>query len=115
MKTYDRLLLARKKIENPENWTQGELARNINGKPVPVKDTSAVQWCLIGAIQHGTNYNSWFYTENCSIFPSGIRKILNTVIGTESTHISDFNDSHSHAEVLALLDKAIEMTKDQKD
>jgi hypothetical protein len=51
MKTGSQVLMeARALIENPTRWTQGELARDEQGRPVNCLSSRAVRWCAAGAI-----------------------------------------------------------------
>lgn len=42
-------------IEPPGAWTQGALARDATGSPVPVYEPSAVSFCVAGAVIRETN------------------------------------------------------------
>lgn len=89
------LIAARAKIEDPKNWTQGECARDSKGKEVHSRNERAVCWCSIGAIAHA----SGFYYG----FDKTIAALESVIPGS----ISTFNDTHTHAEVLAKFDEAI--------
>jgi hypothetical protein len=93
MTTLETLKAARKKIEDPAHWIQNEICDG----PKPWSAESS-KWCAIGAITSvmGT------YTE------SPAEEILRSVMGgVKPTGIGDFNDTHTHAEVLAAFDAAI--------
>jgi hypothetical protein len=87
-------------IENPEAWTQGATARDIDGTAVYHNDLRACRWCTLGALDKvaANDYDSWI---------AATRKIRDAV-RNEAPYgaISKFNDNHTHAEVLALLRKA---------
>lgn len=91
-----RLKAARARIERPENWTKLFLARSKSGLAVSADSSDAVAWCLVGACVAG-----------------GDRTIAEEAIGrlyraaNLTSKLGVWNDSHPHAEVLALLDKAI--------
>lgn len=78
------LIAARKLIEKPENWTQGEYRGHENGM---------VTYCLVGAI-HYVNENYF----DCAY--EAMQKFMDM-------SLENFNDTHTHAEVLELLDRAI--------
>ena len=93
------LTKARDLISSPERWTQGASARSANGCPVRVSCPDAVSWCALGAIEKAAgNRNEWL---------DEMAK-LRAVVGSS---IIRFNDFHTHAEVLAAFDKAIEKNK----
>ncbi len=98
MTLYEALVASRKKIENPENWMQGALARDANGALVEPASKRAVCWCAIGAIQAA----AW----PCD-YP--VARKLETYI--EPLLVDEFNDSSTHDQVLALFDRAIKDTR----
>lgn len=75
----DLLLKTRERISDIDNWCQGHLEREDKR-------------CLIGAV---------IYENHPAT--TDVLHLLQRIVG----HIADFNDSHTHAEVLAALDKAI--------
>lgn len=89
------LVAARKLIERPESWTQGWFAKNASGLSTYADHDDAVCWCASGAL--------------IRVAPPGhrapARNLLDSAAGV---CIEEFNDSHSHADVLAAFDKAIE-------
>ena len=89
----DVLREARKLIEKPEAWAQGESARDASGRRVPIQDPKAVCFCAVGAI--------WKVSHESH---SDARRALAQVVGNA---VAFFNDSHTHAEVLAAFDAAI--------
>jgi hypothetical protein len=97
MTTLETLKAARKMIEKPENWTQGELGRKADGTPIKNGAISslgqATCFCAAGALLmviRGKRRAPW----NC----------LQAVMGD---YVPSFNDTHTHAEVLAAFDAAI--------
>lgn len=93
------LQMARALIADPAHWTQGPSARDAQGKPVHWSAWNAVAWCLTGAI----------CKVGLEAYPSPTMAALNAVLVErgEEPSPAKFNDSHSHAEVLALVDEAI--------
>ena len=102
MNTKEILVTARKRIEEPANWTQGFSALDYDGDPVEPTSEHAQCWCMAGAVY--------------SVLPEGIhgreafealeRAICGEVNGDA---IPNFNDDsrRSHGEVLAMFDHAI--------
>jgi hypothetical protein len=91
-------------IKDPEHWTQVAIARDINGQPTFTLAKNAVSWCLKAAMYKVGNYNQIVGKEPFN----RARLTLNRIVGCDC---GLFNDSHTHTEVIALLDKAIEMTE----
>jgi hypothetical protein len=85
--TLDVLLAARKLIEKPENWCQYRYGTG-----------SAM--CAEAAILRSSFASSH----------SGYSALVAVcdLIGAKWTDLPEFNDAHTHAEVLALFDRAIE-------
>lgn len=95
MSVLQTLTAVRDLISHPDNWTQGESARDRSGKRVYAHDPRAVCWCVLGGIWNvtrdgGSRYEAELYLEELW-----------------GTAVSDINDSHTHVEILAKLDEAI--------
>lgn len=88
------LIAARQKITPPQCWTQGESARNIHNEPTAPDSLGAVCWCAIGACEA--------VSSDRFVVGGALTQLNRHVRGT-----ADFNDTHTHQEVLALFDKAI--------
>ena len=98
---------ARALIADPQHWTRGCMARGMDGEEVGLTGNYAVCWCSLGAINRvgvitlpdgSLQYDAAFHQAYGR---------LSAVIGDSS--IADFNDTHSHAEVLAVFDKALQL------
>lgn len=77
-------------IAKPENWCKFYDAKNSMGHSVPFDDKSAVMFCIIGAIFK-------CYPEAKGLTDARTKICLNT------SGPRMFNDTHTHAEVLAKL------------
>ena len=99
-KVIETLKAARELISVPERWTQGEYARGVSARPVAVQSRYAVCWCAKGALNR---VQSNHYIN----FQTAI--VLERAMG--SLAIGKFNDTHSHGQVLAAFDKAIELAE----
>ena len=87
---------ARARIEDPAHWTQGRYARSAKGHEVKPDSESATSWCAIGALRAEVLEKSAYWAA----FGELVRYIK------EPTSL--FNDTHTHVEVLAVFDAAIE-------
>lgn len=94
------LIAARKKIEKPENWTQGQAARNKFQHWCDPTYAFATCWCALGAIRSVVGRD----LESDTFFVSAYKELVKV---SEDRLIARFNDSHTHEEVLALFDRAI--------
>lgn len=93
MKTSEILIKAKEVITDPKNWTQGKFARNALGKTACPTDFDAVCFCSLGALKR---------IGKSSSFHLQLR--LNEAVGGS---IVDYNDSHTHEQVMEVWDKAI--------
>lgn len=100
MNTHEILKAARAKIERPECWTQDVFARDRSGDCVHVLSPNAVCWCSVGACKAVVVADFNYF---CAALDA-----LADAMGTPE--VADFNDTHTHAEVLGAFDKAIEAT-----
>lgn len=91
------LIAARAKIADREHWTTGAFARAKDGLTRRPDNVDAVCWCSIGAIE---SIGDWRAVEN-----SNAKILLRLAVGGSAV---GFNDSHTHDEVLAVFDKAIQ-------
>lgn len=106
MATAVALRLARELITKPECWTQGFLARRADGRPCLLKAPpkllprskhhGARSFSIMGAILYVSR--DWDTTDRAV-------KLLRKVAGCDLIEV--WNSSHTHEEVLALLDQAI--------
>lgn len=100
MTALEILRAARALISKPERWTQGSNARNPRTKRrVSVRSPLAGQFCAVGSMDRVFNgslprFERW-----------NAGAALSEMIAPFS--LSDFNDTHTHPEVLALFDRAI--------
>lgn len=105
---YETLVAAKNLISNPDNWTQEAVARDSHGADTYSLNTDAVCWCSIGALHKVTKNNSLVITSAA--------KHLRFVLEQEHKDydgIAHFNDSHTHAEVMAFWNKAIAAAKEK--
>lgn len=105
MKPSEVLRAARAKIEKAENWTQGAYARDAAGSFVYVGETEAHSFCSLGACRtvvfdkHGD--------RDEDVYERAKWALKRELLRDGDQEIADFNDTHSHVEVLALFDRAI--------
>ena len=84
--TLDVLLAARKLIERPENWCQ--------------RPSDETHFCAMGALGKIAEGSDLLWMAQDALYgalPAG-----------RETGIANFNDTHSHTEVIALFDRAID-------
>ena len=101
MTPLETLKAARQLISDPAKWTQGKGARMFNLKPVFARDPAAVCWCSMGAIY-----------KQCTDQDRSTSDFAFSVLDKKCWNLHgisavNFNDTHTHAEVLALFDAAI--------
>jgi hypothetical protein len=93
---------ARERINDPEHWCQRTAAQTRGGEHCKPYSAIAFRFCAIGALIHAAlpfhdaDYNKAFRTVN---------DIALELLGGTASCV--FNDTHNHAAVLSLFDKAL--------
>ena len=115
MSQLELLTKSRKRIEKPENWTQGSRAKDKNGLGCSPRSRSADRWCSIGTLECESKSQSdilWGSEERHALMALASTKRLGW--SAESTYgpgtqIAMFNDNPktTHADVMAMYDEAI--------
>ena len=101
----DILREARAIISDESCWTQGEFARDAQGRAVPPVHYAAVRWCIIGACAVAlSNHGVMRLGPECE---DAIQK-ANPDISFRGLQEWQDNPHRSHAEVLRAIDNAIE-------
>lgn len=108
MKISEALIQGKSLIQNPEHWTQGAFARNREGDRRWSNDEDAVCFCSLGAVSRVTNRLEDRTDPQGNDIYYHITHYLETAMGEP---VSTFNDEHTHTEVMAMWDKAIEAAK----
>jgi hypothetical protein len=96
--TAEILQKARDLISDEKNWTKGEYARNERGSFIDYDSKSATCFCSVGALLKVSPAERardafFFLSQECE--------------ETAGQLVVRFNDTHTHAEVLDLFDRAI--------
>lgn len=117
MKTLEEQIAIAKKaralIEDPKNWTQGAYATDKDGVALDQPlDDEAVCFCMIGAIRRAEGSPLEEVTrQNVRLLWAALDNMAN---GEALAYSHEYNDTHTHAEVLAFLDSAIELLKEKQ-
>lgn len=87
---------ARALISKPENWCQHVFKQRNN--------TGAMSYCAMGAVNEASRWHP-------EIHPACVLALRDAGGFSPIMTIPRYNDTHTHAEVLALFDKAIAANK----
>lgn len=106
---------ARKLIADSEHWLQGRYAETAGHLPVHPKDEKAIRFCSVGAVVHLLPPDALPEAEVRQLSaavhelaPEWITAYRQGRPHTRSDRcIAQYNDSHTHEEVLAVWDHAI--------
>lgn len=100
MTTIEVLKAARERISDPNRWTQGTYSRHSDGSPAWNSGRLAgVCWCASGAVQCCLDLGATRFATDCAF-----DDLCRTLGGGCAVR---YNDTHTHAEVLALFDRTI--------
>ncbi|WOF44336.1 hypothetical protein KNJ79_05235 [Sphingopyxis indica] len=94
----DDLIAMRDLLADPRCWTQGAYGRDAKGHQLTVPHPEVTCWCLMGAAIQTIGHDITDEIDD-HLNDSPLLKEHQTYVG--------FNDTHTHAEVLALLDERI--------
>lgn len=88
----------RELLADPARWCQGTAARDSGGREVYVEEPDAVRFCLTGALWkvYGMTGPALYHAIQAV---SDVNPDVKDALG-------QWNDSHTHADVLALVEKA---------
>lgn len=108
MTVHTLLVAARAKIDSPDKWTKGNFAADEFGNRAHVDSPSATCWCLDGSLVHAARVHLGSLGEARDVVEMALSDDDDTALS-----IWEFNDGKdtTHAEVMAVLDAAIEATK----
>ena len=107
------LVKAKKLIEDYEHWTTHTLARDGKGKGCDPLSNEACSFCSLGAIVNVTQASK-YVADRSSYYDEAVELLRLAMYPNnynEFRFIGDFNDKHSHEEVLDAYDKAIAMSR----
>ena len=104
---------SRQLVAKPENWTQQTMAQNEFKDDVFPTDVNAICFCALGAITKVLNLNldSVKFTMNLEEQEQllYIRRLVTQQLEEDirDEYLTEFNDNHTHTEVLNAFDKTI--------
>ncbi len=108
MTALSTLVAARELLSVPERWTKGANARTASGQHVCFSDQTPVCFCLDGALQHVAR------AAEATIAAGFLNAALSASAAGYSFVSWQDAPERTHAEVLALLDKSIELAKSRE-
>jgi hypothetical protein len=97
------------RIEKRENWTQLVSARDSSGNEVPSTSIRAVCWCSTGSIFKTLKENNIHLLNGFDVLEDLFEPFL------EKEDLNEFNDDHSHEEVITLWMKVITRLKKEEN
>ena len=90
-------------IRNPDAWIQTVYAKDSDGCSIAPNSERAVSFCSIGAIAHVLNKEIRMFR---TVHPlETMLDVAATEVDFASGSAGHFNDTHTHAEVVALWEK----------
>ena len=102
---FDVLVETRKILTNPHNHTKKCFARNARSQFRKPTDTDAVKFDLIGAVMKACGVSNYWGSSD-PVFKSVIERL--TKLLPPDTHITNYNDTHSHSEIINLINTAVD-------
>ena len=96
------ILAARTLIADERDWTRGVIARTRSGMPCRPDSKRARSFCMVGALNFAIG-NLSLALQNLTV------DAVSKAMPTSPFGVGMFNDTHTHAQVIAVLDKAIQL------
>ncbi len=108
--TLEILKGTRELISDPARWTQSAFARSASGRMIASSSALAVCWCVAGAINRvaATSISPLLVDgPNVVRVLSAIGEQVSIFFKPDWVWLTEWNDIHTHPQVLEVLDKAI--------
>jgi hypothetical protein len=99
----DCIVAARARIADPAHWTQKAYARTADKEACGPNSPNAVCWCAAAALECHNVISPAHLLAELGALP---------VADPDMFTLTSWNDSHTHAEVLELFDRAIVAAQD---
>lgn len=112
----EALQKARDLVSDPKRWTQNAFARDEDGRDGPSYDGDwfePVCFCSLGALAHVCGMEPEHELPGEDVLAGVIAE--QNGLEYDLSLIHEFNDSHTHAEVLAIFDLAIARASSSED
>jgi hypothetical protein len=108
MKVVEAFKGVRQLLADNHSWTKHTSARDSRGNRCKPEDSTAVCWCMSGALNKVVGYNAagadpMAYNKAGKVYWAA-HSLFNNINGESMV---TFNDTRNHAEVLGALDKVI--------
>lgn len=101
MNTVEILTKARELISDESRWTRGSYAVTDEGRFTQPWEDDACRFCALGAIKKAGGFR-----DDSNPAAKFLGEVLRAQF-VDNGRVDDFNDARSHAEVIALFDRAI--------
>ena len=111
--TLQLLMETRDLISKKEHWTQNAFAKNELGVIVHHTSETAHSFCIVGALNRVTDKR--FGIQANTATEAAWKLVADAMPGLQSglkSGLTVFNDKHTHEEVIAVLNKAIDLAKE---
>lgn len=111
-KVSDIIIEARDVIIDPAKWIQKYYAIDENGVSVDSTEKTACKFCSMGALQHVMDKHEEKTEQGDNKFRCTVFRAFNDKVEELcGTYMVDFNDTHTHEEVIDVWAKVIESVK----
>ena len=111
MKSSELLIKAKAIILAPAHWTQNAFARDELGNTTDELASDAVCFCSLGALYKAQS--NTLITEEWQAAKDYINRSIRAT--EQYLGVAGYNDTHTHAEVLAKFDAAITLAQEESN
>ena len=109
----DLLTRARNLITNPEHWTRGACARNVQGSAVPLRSRHAISFCATAALYRAMDHYAASSAppvplhQTCKLAHDILDNTISEITEGRYAAANDYNDATDHQSILHSFDVAI--------
>ena len=101
---------AQELIRDPSKWGQGAFARDAEGRPVAFDGKPACSWCALGAVDFIGTMRRDYISSGRAL---RALRIASELYWTGEADPAGVNDNCGHADVMEMLDRAIQIAKEE--
>lgn len=89
-------------LEEEENWCKGNFAVDESNKIVPVDNTNACRWCILGALMR-TAVRRNLNKDTTNAVTQMLNVAVHNATGSSKLSVVGFNDKATHPQLVEML------------
>jgi hypothetical protein len=103
---------AKKLIDTPDTWNEGDLAQTVEGEEISPRNIKAVSFCALGALRHANGPGEKVALKALrKAAAEELEDITGEKFPVDDSSIFEVNDCNGFAYVHNMFDRAIKIAK----